>query len=106
MAARDDHRAPIARADVRKRQKYIHLAAAELIVDKTVLIAHYSILVPGMDGEETSRPADGSKAFVDIQPFHVTVLFAAVPQQSVMPGRMVNQFLEWLATLDDILQFH
>src|SRR4030095_11263696 len=104
MAARDDHGAPIARADVRKRQQYIHLATAELIVDETVLIAHDSILVPGMDREETSRPAEGSKAFVDIQTFHVTVLFTAIPQQAVVPGGMVNQFLEWLTTLDDILK--
>ena len=66
MAAGDDHRAPIARPDVCQREKDIHLAAAKLIVDETVLVAHHSILVPGMDGEKACGPADGCEAFVDI----------------------------------------
>src|SRR5215208_2390913 len=106
MAARYDHGASIARADVSKRQKYVHLATAELIVDETVLIAHHSILVPRMDREEAPCPADGGKAFVDIQTFHVAALFTAISQQAILPGGMVNQLLEWLAALNNILQFH
>src|SRR5215208_2622018 len=106
MAARYDHGASIARADVSKRQKYVHLATAELIVDETVLIAHHAILVPRMDREEAPRPANGGKAFVDIQTFHVTALFTAISQQAIVPSRMVDQFLERLAAFNDILQFH
>src|SRR5258707_15635576 len=73
VAARDDHRAAVARTDIGERQEHINLSAAETAVDEAVLPAYDAVLAAGVEREIAARPTNRSEALVDEQPFHVRV---------------------------------
>ena len=106
VAARNQHRAPVARPDIRQRQQNIHLPAHKPPAAIAELIAVNGRVSPRMQSNGLARPPETRKIFVDKQR-SVVVVERAFPTHEklhlVKPGWVIDQLLKRLAGLVNLL---
>src|SRR5579875_922143 len=101
VAGRNDRGGAITMADIGQRHQDVDLADRPTAVVPAEQPGEPDIVAAGMNRNESAGPANVQETFVDTQ---LVGADRDIPADLVEPFRIVDQFLEYRAALDDVLE--